>query len=192
MARRHGGWRRATSPGFTLVELLVVLSLAGMLAALMLQALTAESRAAQRLGQLWRERQLGLRALELVRQELLLASAWSAELRWDPGCGLADRTVVLQLHTAAGVITYSQGPAPSPIWRGAVLMRCGPAYDLTGALSVGQPQNRVLLDGLPEAAGGLTLGAGGRPGVPLLVLERQLAEGRSLRLELPVLAPGLL
>jgi hypothetical protein len=70
-------------------------------------------------------------------------------------------------------------------------MRCGPAYDLTGALSAGLPQNRVLLDGLPEAAPGFTLGPGGSPSVPLLVLERQLAEGRSLRLELPALAPGL-
>jgi type II secretory pathway pseudopilin PulG len=175
--------------GFSLPELLLVLLLSAGLAALILQALSAESRAAQRLGQLLRERQLGLRALELVRQELLLAEASSVELRWDPGCSLAGRRVALQLQTTAGVITYSQGPAPSAIWRGAVLMRCGPAYGLAGELSGGQPQNRVLLDGLPADAGGLALIPGGSPGVHQLLLERQLLGAPPLRLELPVLAP---
>lgn len=180
----------SAAPGFSLLELLLVLALAGGLAALMLEALSAESRAAQRLGQLWRERQLGLRALELVRQELLQAAATSTTLQWDPGCSLAGRTVVLQLQTPSGVITYTQGPAPSAIWRGAVLMRCGPAYGLAGELSAGLPQNRVLLDGLPAAAG-LELTASASPGVHQLLLERQLADGRRLTLELPVLVPGL-
>jgi len=43
------------------------------------------------------------------------------------------------------------GPAPSAIWRGRVLMRCGPAYGLDGRLSAGSaPQNRVVIDGLAE------------------------------------------
>lgn len=180
---------RRWTAGFSLVELLVVLVLSAGLAAVLLQALAAESRAAQRLGQLLRERQLGLRALELVRQELLLAQASSVERRWDPGCSLGERLVVLQLQTPAGVITYSQGAAPSPIWRSPVLMRCGPAYGLAGELSSGQPQNRVLLDGLPPQAGGLALVAVPGSGAQLLVLERQPQGASLLRLELPVLAP---
>ncbi len=190
--RRPARWvphRPLPSAGFSLPELLLVLLLSAGLAALILQALSAESRAAQRLGRLLRERQLGLRALELVRQELLVAQASSVELRWDPGCSLAGRRVVLQLQTTAGVITYSQGPAPSAIWHGAVLMRCGPAYGLAGELSGGQPQNRVLLDGLPADAGGLALIPGGSPGVLQLQLGRQLQGAPALQLELPVLAP---
>ncbi len=45
-------------------------------------------------------------------------------------------------------ITYSIGTAPSAIWRGKGLMRCGPAYGLAGELSSGAAQNRVVLDGL--------------------------------------------
>lgn len=175
--------------GFSLVELLLVLLLSGLLAAVMLQALAAESRAAQRLGQRWRQRQLGLRALELVRQELLQASALSTTLQWEPGCSLAGRPVLLQLQTPAGVITYTQGSPPSAIWRGAVLMRCGPAYDLAGALSPGLPQNRVLLDGVPVGGAGLALLATTQPGVQLLQLVQQVADGPPLRLDLPVLLP---
>ena len=48
-------------------------------------------------------------------------------------------------------IVYSVGAAPSAIWRGQVLMRCGPAYGLDGAIRPGgQAQNRVLIDGLPK------------------------------------------
>ena len=48
-------------------------------------------------------------------------------------------------------IVYSVGTAPSPIWRGQVLMRCGPAYGLDGVIRQGgKAQNRVLIDGLPK------------------------------------------
>jgi hypothetical protein len=52
-------------------------------------------------------------------------------------------------------ITYTVGAAPSGIWRGQVLMRCGPAYLLQGGLSddPAHNQNQVVLDGLPT--GGL-------------------------------------
>ena len=40
-------------------------------------------------------------------------------------------------------------PAPSAIWRGDVLMRCGPAFDLQGGIRRGSRyQNRVVLDGV--------------------------------------------
>ena len=63
-------------------------------------------------------------------------------------CGLGGRRSVLELQTESGIIVYSQGTPPSSIWRGEVLMRCGPAFSLSGAASVGQFQNRVLIDGL--------------------------------------------
>jgi hypothetical protein len=46
------------------------------------------------------------------------------------------------------MVTYSVGAAPSPIWRGQVLMRCGPAFGLHGEVSEGASLNRVVLDGL--------------------------------------------
>ena len=49
------------------------------------------------------------------------------------------------------VIVYAVGPAPDRIWRGQVLMRCGPGYSLQGVTTLqGAFQNRVLLDALPQ------------------------------------------
>jgi hypothetical protein len=65
---------------------------------------------------------------------------------------LAGRSPVLHVSTASGAITYSVGAAPSAIWRGQVLMRCGPAYGLDGELTTGtQALNRVVIDGLAAA-----------------------------------------
>ena len=56
-------------------------------------------------------------------------------------------------------VLYNLGPAPSTIWRGAVLMCCGPAFDLHGGIRSGSRyQNRVVFDGvdcfqLNQAAG---------------------------------------
>jgi hypothetical protein len=55
---------------------------------------------------------------------------------------------VLQLSTAEGPITYTVGLPPSAIWRGRVLMRCGPAFGLDGEPSRGASQNRVVIDAL--------------------------------------------
>jgi len=55
---------------------------------------------------------------------------------------------VLQINTAEGPITYSLGLPPSSIWRGRVLMRCGPAFGLDGEPSRGASQNRVVIDAL--------------------------------------------
>ena len=60
---------------------------------------------------------------------------------------------MLLLTTAAGVITYSRGASPSSIWRGEVVMRCGPAYGMDGRLTSGAAQNRVVLDQLPQDEG---------------------------------------
>lgn len=172
--------------GFSLPELLIALLLGGGLAAVLLQLLVVESGTSQTLGRLLRERQLGQRALELVRQELQQAQWVSTALTVPAGCSLAGRTVVLQLGTPAGGITYSVGASPSPIWRGRVLMRCGPAYSLSGELASTAPQNRVLIDALPPQAGFAAQEQ--TSGVLQLRLARQLAAEQPLVLELP--APG--
>jgi hypothetical protein len=71
----------------------------------------------------------------------------------NPTCNLEERTPVVHLMVEGKPITYTVGAAPSGIWRGQVLMRCGPAYELEGGLSPGAAQNQVVLDGLPT--GGL-------------------------------------
>lgn len=136
--------------GFSLVELMLSLSLGLALSGVMLQGLMAEGQTSQRLTRLWRERAWQRRTLELVKSDLLQATAVSASPELEPhACSLAGRTPVLQMSTPAGPITYSVGAAPSAIWRGQVLMRCGPAYGLEGSLSIGsQAQNRVVIDGL--------------------------------------------
>ena len=136
--------------GFSLVELMLSLSLGLALSGVMLQGLVAEGRNGARFTQLLRERAAQRRTLELVKGDLVRATAVSTTPELEQhACGLADRVPVLNLRTVAGPITYSVGRAPSSVWRGRVLMRCGPAFDLDGGLSVGsQPLNRVVLDGL--------------------------------------------
>ena len=180
--------RRRLQAGFSLPELLVSLMLAGLVSAALLQVLLVETQASQRMGRLLRERQLGQRALELLRQEIQQAEWVSPQLRRSDitPCSLAGRQVVLQLGTRSGVITYSQGPAPDQIWRGRVLLRCGPAYGLDGALASSTPQQRVLLDAL--AQDGLVAEESAQAGVLQLTLRRELAGGQQLEQHLPLLA----
>ena len=93
------------------------------------------------------------RTLELVKGDLEHASSW----RIDPDafgtwpCALAGRQPKLAITPRDGsdLVLYSLGPAPSAIWRGSVLMRCGPAFDLQGRIRAGSRyQNRVVLDGV--------------------------------------------
>ena len=181
-----GQHRRRRQPsgqaGFSLPELLVSLLLAGVVSGALLQALLLETQASQRLGRLLRERQQGQRALELLRQEIQQAQ-WVR--RGDQGvlppggaCSLAGRRVVLQLGSASGLITYSQGASPEAIWRGRVLLRCGPAYGLDGALAAGAVQQRVLLDAL--AAEGFSAQTGARAGLLEVTLRRDLAPGQQI------------
>ena len=138
--------------GFSLLELLLALALGLVLSGLMLQGLIDEGQNGQRLARLLRERAVQRRALALVKAEVAMATAVSETPQLEAhACSLAGRQPVLHLSTAAGAITYSVGAAPSAIWRGQVLMRCGPAYGLNGQLSAaGPPQNRVVIDGLAE------------------------------------------
>lgn len=121
-----------------------------LLCSAMLQGLLADGKHSQRLSRLLRERAVQQRTLALVKGDLAQADAVSeAPEAEQPSCSLAGRRAVLHLHTAKGPITYSVGAAPSAIWRGQVLMRCGPAFGLDGLLTAGsQAQNRVVIDGL--------------------------------------------
>ena len=136
--------------GFSLIELLLALSLGVSLSGMILQLLISESSLGLRMNRLLRERSVQQRTLALIRDDVQRSSRISATPLLEPHtCNLAGRLPVLHLTTSAGTITYSIGAAPSAIWRGQVLMRCGPAFDLTGQpAGAGIAQNRVVVDGL--------------------------------------------
>ena len=100
-----------------------------------------------------RQRQLLLRANQLITADVERGMALAPEL--VSACNLAGRQPWLQILGADGSITtYSLGSPPSAIWRGQVLMRCGPAYGLDGQIKAGSTfQNRVVLDGLTPISG---------------------------------------
>lgn len=136
--------------GFSLVELLVALAVALTMAAAVIQGLAGASRGGERLMLLLRERQVARRSLALLRSEMAVAKSWQAGPAAGVGaeCALGGRSPVLSMETEGRQITYSVGTPPSQIWRGLVLMRCGPAYGLAGEISGGASQNRVVMDGL--------------------------------------------
>ncbi len=156
---------------FTLAEVMVALALALVVAAVVMQGLITSGRSGERLALLLRERTFQRRTLALLRTELGAAQSWQAATGVGAACSLAGRTPVVQLEVEGRRITYSLGAAPSPIWRGQVLMRCGPAYGLEGELSSGAAQNRVMLDGM--AAGGLQV-VEEAPGMLRLRLQQEL------------------
>lgn len=163
--------RRSRTPaGFSLPELLVALGAGLLLLGVSLQGLLAEARGSQRLGERQRQLLQAGRALTLIQAEAARASRLSVGGLGGAtaACGLAGRAVLLHLALPTGPITYTVGTAPSAIWRGAVLMRCGPAYGLEGEPSAGAAQNRVLLDGLRLAG---TEAARLGPGVAQLTLQ---------------------
>jgi prepilin-type N-terminal cleavage/methylation domain-containing protein len=146
LARRHP----PAECGFSLPELLLALALGLTLATVAIQGLRGASEGGGRWMLQLRERQVSRRTLVLLRDELGMARDWESgpESGRNAECSLGGRIPVLSLETRGRTITYSVGSAPSRIWRGTVLMRCGPAYDLSGGLSGGQALNRVVLDGL--------------------------------------------
>lgn len=183
--RRVEAQRRRTG-GFTLVELLVALAISGVLLAMVLQWLVGDLRQVGRVGRWLREQQTGHRTLDLIRAELQRAEQVSLSGEPPPGCGSQNRPVVLQLsgRTASGeaaMVTYTYGAAPASIWRGSVLMRCGPAYGLHGSWSDGEAVPRVLIDALPAEEGFVAVA--GDSGILRLQLRRQLADGQLLRQE---------
>ena len=171
----------AGSPGFTLLELMLSLSLGALLFALMLRLIGADLQLGRAMALRLSESSRQRRSLELIREELGSAHGWMVDPpvsnRWP--CRMNGRRPVLAIATqqadaqarADRAIVYSVGSAPDAIWRGEVLMRCGPAYSLDGVPNLqGAFQNRVLLDALPNDIGsGFT--ARPHPQWPVLQLE---------------------
>ena len=187
----------AGSPGFTLLELMLALSLGALLFALVLRLIGADLQLGRAMALRLRETSRQRRSLELIREELGVAHGWMVNPpvsnRWP--CGMSGRRPVLAIATqqadqqARGeqAIVYSVGSAPDAIWRGQVLMRCGPAYSLDGVPNLqGAFQNRVLLDALPhDIESGFTARPHPQWSVLELEIEQQLpsssGELRSLR-----------
>ncbi len=171
----------AGDAGFSLPELLLALALGLTLAIVVIQGLQGAGRWGARWMLQLRERQTARRTLALMRDELKIARNWETGPGSGRGaeCPLGGRNPVLRLEVGGRQITYSIGASPSRIWRGGVLMRCGPAYDLTGTLSAGLALNRVVIDGMETA--GLEASAEG-PKVLRLTLRRllQLKTGATL------------
>ncbi|WP_411867815.1 PilW family protein [Vulcanococcus limneticus] len=140
--------------GFTLVELMIALAVGLVVMAGAAQTLVGSVALSRRWGDELRQREFDQRArrlMQLDRQaaEVALEGAAAEAAAGEAACGLAGRRPVLHLRLPDGKspITWTLGSAPSAIWRGPVLMRCGPAYGLEGRLSLdGAWQNRVVLD----------------------------------------------
>ena len=141
--------------GFTLVELMLAALVGCLLCSVAFQLLFAETRQGGSLAESLQLKQWQRRTLQLLKGDLEHASS----LQLDPDvsvewpCALADRQPKLAItpRDGSGSVVYSLGPAPSAIWRGDVLMRCGPAFDLHGGIRRGSRyQNRVVLDGMDD------------------------------------------
>ena len=65
--------------GFTLLELMLALSLGSLLFALMLRLIGADLRLGQAMAQRLRETSRQQRSLELIREELALAHGWMVD-----------------------------------------------------------------------------------------------------------------
>ncbi len=182
---------RRAEKGFTLIELLLSLSLGSLLFLVLLQLIGADLRLGNSMASRLRESAQQRQTLELIRGELAMGSGWEIDPtpshQWS--CGMAGRQPVLAIgldgsdsRASAQTIVYSVGAAPSAIWRGQVLMRCGPAYGLDGVIRPGgQAQNRVLIDGLPKEGLGFQARQDPQSKVLHLALE-QAANGGSGRL----------
>lgn len=168
--------------GFSLLEALLALTLGLGLCTVIVQALLVEGRNLERLVRRHREGGLQRRTLDLVRADLLRGHRLDPAAGGGAACSLSGRTPLLQVRTAEGPITYSHGAAPSAIWRGRVLMRCGPAFGLHGEPSGGAAQNRVLIDALAADGVGTELVAPGRLRLRL-VQEFAHPEGPGQRIE---------
>ena len=150
VARSPSAGTTQAANGFTLVELLLALGLGLLVAAWLLEALLAHGSLSAKLADRLHQREFERRARRLIEDDRRLASlATSQPGSQAPACNLAGRQPLLHLQLPNGkpAITWSLGSAPSAIWRGQVLMRCGPAYGLDGQPSLhGSWQNRVVLD----------------------------------------------
>ena len=182
--------RQHPATGFTLVELLLAAAVGTLVCGGLLQLLLGDLRLSAAMAQRLQAQRQQQQALTLIRAERDLGYGVIANP--DPSqtwpCSLAGRKAVLAIALSPSdpgarqqAIVYSVGAAPSPIWRGQVLMRCGPAYGLDGRMDLTSTfQNRVLLDGLPE--GGVEgLQAMPHPTLPVVTIELAQQLPRSAR-----------
>ncbi|MEB3322259.1 MAG: prepilin-type N-terminal cleavage/methylation domain-containing protein [Synechococcaceae cyanobacterium] len=164
-SRNHARHRSRRQAGFTLAEVLVAGAIGAGVMVAAGQALVASATLTARAGRELREQEFRQRALRLIAMDLALARRLSAAPEAEtPPCGGSARTTVLHLEVGGGrpAIAWAVGAAPSPIWRGPVLWRCGPAYGLDGTPSLaGAWQSRVVLDGLADPGTGGTCAATG-------------------------------
>lgn len=182
--------------GFTLVELLLAAALGTLVCGGLLQLLLGDLRLSAAMAQKLQARRQQQQVLTLIRAERDLGHGVIANP--DPSqtwpCSLAGRRAVLAIALSPSdpgarhqAIVYSVGAAPSSIWRGQVLMRCGPAYGLDGRMDPeSSAQNRVLLDGLPSGdKQGLRATADPQLPVIDLQLDQELLEGSGERTNPP-------
>ena len=150
MASRPWARKPYAHRGFTLVEVLLALGLGLLIAAWLLEALLAHGSLSAKLVDRLHQKEFERRARRLIEDDRRLATLATHQPGLEgTACNLAGREPLLHLLLANGKppITWSLGAAPSTIWRGQVLMRCGPAYDLSGQPTLsGSWQNRVVLD----------------------------------------------
>jgi len=181
--------KRRAEKGFTLIEMLLSISLGSMLFVALLQLIGADLRLGNSMASRLRESAQQRHTLELIRGELATGSGWEVDpvssQQWS--CGMAGRRPVLAIsldsyntQVSSQTIVYSVGAAPSAIWRGQVLMRCGPAYGLDGVIRPdGKAQNRVLIDGLPKEGLGFQARLDPQSKVLHLALEQESLAGSS-------------
>ena len=164
--------------GFTLVELLLAMALGVLLSGVAIQLLLGDARSSGGLAKRFQLRGWQRRTLALVKQDLDRASSWGvrpeSSRMWP--CALAGRQprLVISPRDGSTAVVYSIGAAPSPIWRGPVLMRCGPAFTLDGRPSGGAYQNRVVLDGVERFS------VDDHPELPVLLLQLEQRSGDQL------------
>ena len=146
-----------SATGFTLVELMLAAALGVLFCGVVSQLLLGELRQGGSLAQSLLMKGVQRRTLALVKGDLSQAASWqidpSPSADWP--CSLAGRRPLLAIQPRNGSnpVVYSLGTAPSAIWQGQVLMRCGPAFDLNGRVRPGGAyQNRVVLDGVEAFA----------------------------------------
>ena len=158
--------------GFTLVELMLAAALGVLLCGVVSQLLLGELRQGGSLAQSMLMKGVQRRTLALVKGDLRQAASWqinpNPQQHWP--CGLSGRRPLLAIQPRNGShpVVYSLGTAPSVIWQGQVLMRCGPAFDLYGRSRPGSTyQNRVVLDAVDS------FGIRQPDGLPLLKFDLQ-------------------
>jgi hypothetical protein len=161
-----------SATGFTLVELMLAAALGVLFCGVVSQLLLGELRQGGSLAQSLLMKGVQRRTLALVKGDLSQAASWqidpSPSADWP--CSLARRRPLLAIKPRNGStpVVYSLGTAPSSIWKGQVLMRCGPAFDLNGRSRPDSTyQNRVVLDAVDS------FGISQPDGLPLLKFDLQ-------------------